>query len=372
MGKVSYSWEGSYNTASGYQCLYSNTTGKYNTASGVQSLASNTAGAYNAATGMQSLYSNTTGSQNTATGMQSLYSNTTGVHNTASGMQCLYSNTTGIGNTASGAYSLYFNTAGFDNTASGYQSLYSNTTGNANTATGEASLYYNTTGYFNTADGVFSLQWNNSGSQNTASGFASLNYNTTGIGNIALGYQAGFYLTTGNYNIDIGNSGVAAEGNTIRIGDSNQTRAFIAGIRGVTTGASDAVAVLIDSNGQLGTVSSSIRLKQDVADMGDASSRLMELRPVMFHYKAHPDGPLQYGLIAEEVNEVMPELVVRDATSQVESVAYHEMPAMLLNELQKQHATIQAQQAQIEELRRIVQVLMDEHIAAKGREAGGN
>ena len=119
----------------------------------------------------------------------------------------------------------------------------------------------------------------------------------------------------------------------------------------MTVGNSDAIPVMIDTNGQLGTVSSSLRFKRDVADMGGASSRLMELRPVTFHYKTQPDGPLQYGLIAEEVEQVMPELVVRDATGQVETVAYHELPAMLLNELQKQQATIQAQQTQIEALK---------------------
>jgi hypothetical protein len=275
-------------------------------------------------------------------------------------------------NTASGSWSLYANTTGYSNTASGFGSLSSNTTGHRNTASGSASLQSNTTGTYNTASGFASLFLNTTGGQNTASGDGSLSSNTTGSSNIAVGYQAGYYLTTGSYNIDIGNTGVAAEGNTIRIGSSNQTRTFIAGIRGVTTDTSDAIAVLIDSNGQLGTASSSIRFKQDVADMGDASRRLMELRPVMFHYKTHPDGPLQYGLIAEEVEPVIPELVVKDATGQPETVAYHELPAMLLNELQKQHATIQEQQvqidsqkAQIEELRRIVQMLIRESAVEK-------
>jgi polyhydroxyalkanoate synthesis regulator phasin len=182
---------------------------------------------------------------------------------------------------------------------------------------------------------------------NTAIGFSAMNVNTTGSSNIAIGGDAGTVLTTGSYNIDIGNIGVAGEGNTIRIGDINQTKTFIAGIRGRTTGQNNAVAVLIDSNGQLGTISSSLRFKQDVAAMGDTSSRLMELRPVTFHYKTQPDGPLQYGLIAEEVEQVMPELVVRDAAGQIESVAYHELPAMLLNELQKQQAQIEAKDARI-------------------------
>jgi hypothetical protein len=340
-------WEGKYNTASGAFSLDSNTTGYANTTSGYQSLNSNTTGDSNTASGYRSLALNTTGSGNTASGAFSLNANTTGSSNTASGGGSLYSNTTGIYNTASGASSLYSNTTAIYNTASGSSSLYSNTTGAGNTASGSSSLQTNTTGIYNTASGYQAMFYNTTGHQNTASGYQSLFLNTTGNGNIAIGRQAGFALTTGHDNIDIGNAGAAAEGNTIRIGNSSQTRTFIAGIRGVTTGRADAVAVLIDSNGQLGTVSSSCRFKKDMQDMGETSSRLMELRPVTFRYKAQPDGPLQYGLIAEEVEQVMPELVVRDATGQPETVAYHELPAMLLNELQKQHATIQAQQAQL-------------------------
>ena len=237
------------------------------------------------------------------------------------------------------------------NTGVGHQSLSRNGTGYRNTASGGESLFFNTAGYGNTANGNYSLYNNTVGSGNTANGYYSLYFNLTGNFNIAIGSHAGSNLTTGSYNIDIGNPGMADEGNTIRIGESRQTRAFIAGIYSVTTGVSPATAVVIDSNGQLGTVSSSIRFKQDVQDMGDASSRLMGLRPVTFRYKSNPDGPLQYGLIAEEVQQVMPELVVRDATGQPETVAYHELPALLLNELQKQRATIEVQQAEIEALK---------------------
>ena len=291
-----------------------------------------------------------TGFFNTAIGSANLYSNTTGSSNTASGAGSLYYNTTGSLNTASGVNSLGLNTTGSSNTASGVNSLALNTTGSSNTASGTDSLVGNDTGSYNTANGLQSLYSNSTGWSNTASGYAAGQGNTTGSNNIALGTFAGYNLTTGNFNIDIGNQGVAGEGNTIRIGDGNQASAFMAGIRGVTTVNADAIPVVIDSAGQLGTVSSSIRFKRDVEQMGDASSRLMELRPVTFHYKTQPDGPLQYGLIAEEVEQVMPELVVHDATGQVETVAYHELPAMLLNELQKQQATIRAQQAQIERL----------------------
>ena len=203
----------------------------------------------------------------------------------------------------------------------------------------------------NTASGNRALYSNTTGSNNTASGHSALFSNTTGNNNIALGNSAGVNLTTGNNNIDIGNRGVAAEGNTIRIGDANQTRAFIAGIRGVTTGSADAIAVLIDSNGQLGTVSSSRRFKDDIADMDAASSALMKLRPVTFHYKTdqNPSGrTLQYGLIAEEVAEVYPGLVAHSADGQIETVMYQFLPPMLLNEVQKQQRTIEAQAAHFE------------------------
>ncbi|MFI5167827.1 MAG: tail fiber domain-containing protein [Thermoanaerobaculales bacterium] len=353
--------EGKYNTASGSWSLSSNTTGSENTASGTGGLQFNTTGVNNTASGAWSLQFNTTGSYNTASGDGSLWKNTTGSDNTASGAGSLNLNTTGFYNTAIGDSSLLSNTTGSRNAAIGLSSLVANTTASRNTALGEGALFtqsYDNGGTpwdaDNTAVGCWAMTNNNpdsatDGYRNTAVGSQSLYSNVTGSNNIAVGYNAGYNLTTGNYNIDIGNQGVAAEGNTIRIGNNvDQTNTYIAGIYGATI---DGGWVLIDGAGHLGTNTSSIRFKQDVADMGDASSRLMELRPVTFRYKAHPNGSLQYGLIAEEVDEVIPELVVRDATGQVETVAYHELPAMLLNELQKQRATIEAQQAQIEGLK---------------------
>jgi hypothetical protein len=165
---------------------------------------------------------------------------------------------------------------------------------------------------------------------------------------------------TGSNNIDIGNQGSTSDSGTIRIGctsnclvgNAPQTSAYIAGIYGFSTGLAN-VPVVIDSNGNLGTVSSSRRYKEDIADMGNASDRLMQLRPVTFRYKkAYEDGsrPVQYGLIAEEVAEVYPDLVAHSADGQVESVRYQLLDPMLLNELQKQHATIDAQKEQIRSL----------------------
>jgi hypothetical protein len=273
----------------------------------------------------------------------------TGGSNTASGYQTLFSNTTGYNNTASGVTTLYYNTTGYGNTANGASALESNTTGHSNTASGLSALFSNTAGFYNTASGLFALYSNTSGNSNTANGLAALRNNTTGNGNTAIGYQAGFNLTTGSNNIAIDNLGVADEANTTRIGDS-QTRTFIAGIRGVTTANANAIAVVIDSAGQLGTVSSSRHVKDNIADMGEASSTLMKLRPVTFHYKSdrNPKGrSLQYGLIAEEVEKVAPNLVARSADGEIETVFYQHLTPMLLNEYQKQQRTIEAQSAML-------------------------
>jgi len=225
-------------------------------------------------------------------------------------------------------------------------------TGGANTASGAGALFSNTTGYYNTASGVFALYYNTTGGFNTASGADALERNTTGSNNIALGSSAGFNLTTGSNNIDIGNLGVAGESDTIRIGSAH-LRAFIAGIRAVTTGNANAVNVMVDSAGQLGTVNSSRRVKDDIADMGEASRALMKLRPVSFHYKAdkNPNGrTLQYGLVAEEVAQVAPGLVARSADGRIETVYYQFLAPMLLNEYQKQQRTIEAQTTRIAQL----------------------
>jgi hypothetical protein len=294
----------------------------------------------------------TTGWSNTVVGYQALYANTTGDSNAAFGRNSLFANTTGYSNVAFGAYTLSANTSGGFNAAIGYGSLTANTTGYSNVAFGTYSLGGNTSGYSNVAVGYSSLYANTTGNRNEAFGDGSLSGNTTGGGNIAIGSYAGASLTTGDNNIDIGNAGVPAEGNTIRIGTAGfQTRTFIAGVSSTTTGIANAVAVLIDSNGQLGTYNSSRRFKDDIADMEAASSALMTLRPVTFHYKTdqNPSGrTLQYGLIAEEVAEVYPGLVARSADGQIETVMYQFLPPMLLNEYQKQQRTIETLRAQVE------------------------
>ncbi len=291
-----------------------------------------------------------TGDRDTALGEQALASNTTGSDNTAVGAEALYSNTSGSTNTGVGSFSLWANTNGLVNTAIGSGALSSNTSGNGNSALGASAMSSNTTGGNNTAVGIQALFGNTTSSNNTAVGANALG-NASGSGNTALGRSAGFNITTGTNNIDIGNNPPGNESSTIRIG-STQTRAFLAGVNGVTV--SSGTAVYIDSNGQLGTITSSVRFKEDVESMGDASEGLMKLRPVTFRYKApYDDGShlLQYGLIAEEVAKVYPDLVQYDEKGKPFTVRYHEINTMLLNELQKQHGTVAEQQAEVTRLR---------------------
>jgi len=313
-----------------------------NTAEGTDALFSLTTGPDNTAIGFDALFSNTTGDSNTASGSLALSSNTTGVRNTANGFAALNSNTTGERNTATGRAALTFNTTGNNNTADGHDALFSNTTAIRNTATGSFALFSNTTGPNNTALGYFALFSNTTGNSNTASGYDALVNNTTGVGNIALGNFAGANLTTGDQNIDIGNVGVAAEANTIRIGtEGTQTSAYLAGI--YQTNIAKGLVVKVDSDGHLGTVGSSERFKDAIKPMDKASEAILALKPVTFHYKKEldPDATPQFGLVAEEVEKVNPDLVVRDRDGKVYSVRYEAVNAMLLNEFLKDHRTVQ-------------------------------
>ena len=337
----------SNNTATGRSSLQNNSTGQGNTANGAYSLYNNTTGSYNTAGGLWSLSYNTTGTRNTATGYRALERNTTGNFNTAVGSEALISNTVGMGNTSIGYWALSKNTGAGYGTATGYQALQQNTTGQFNTATGAFALQTNTTGGYNSAAGYMALQSNTTGNYNTAQGHSALRMSTTGFRNVALGHQAGYAVSTGSDNIIIGsnNQGYSTDNGVIRIGASQfQKKAFIAGIRGVTTTATGAVAVLIDANGQLGTINSSRRLKEDIQPMGSVSERLFALRPVSFRYKqAYEDGskPVQFGLVAEEVAEVFPELVVYGKDGKPETVAYHVLATLLLNELQKERQLVE-------------------------------
>jgi len=237
----------------------------------------------------------------------------------------------------------------FNNTGIGSDALSGLNSGTGNTAVGTGAQRDNISGMFNTALGEGSLLANQTGDRNAGIGEGAL-IGTTGSFNIALGARAGDKLTTGSNNIDIGNVGVAGESDTIRIGNT-QTRAFLAGVRNVTTGVADGLAVLIDSSGQLGTTSSSARVKREIIDMGDVSTTLQKLRPVSFFYCNDTVGIRQYGLIAEEVAEVMPELVQFSSTGQPETVRYHFLAPLMLNELQRQQRTIDEQRQENAALR---------------------
>jgi len=266
--------------------------------------------------------------------------------NTAEGENALFSLTTGAQNVAIGSDALYHNTSSTQNTAVGWRALFSNEAGaefnpGLNTAIGNQALYSNRSS-FNTAIGFGALYGNTGGLENTATGVGALNGNISGSDNIALGSFAGTNLTTGDDNIDIGNEGVAGEANTIRIGtQGTQTRTFIAGISGTALGSG--MAVRVNANGRLGTAPSSARFKQNIKPMDKASEAILALKPVTFHYKKEldPEGIPQFGLVAENVEKVNPDLVARDDKGKIYTVRYDAVNAMLLNEFLKEHRTVQ-------------------------------
>jgi hypothetical protein len=291
---------------------------------------------------------------NTAEGQNALLSLTGGTYNTAVGLFSLSGLTDGAFNTGVGAGTLLANKAD-ENTATGAAALLSNNMGHGNTASGAFSLFRNTVGDDNIAYGDSALFGNDCGNSNTAIGVVSLYFNMCGSGNIALGASAG-YLVNGDNNIDIGNPGNSFESNTIRIGDPSvaQFTTYIAGITG-TAVVGD--AVVVDGNGQLGTVASAARFKKEIRRMDKASEAILALKPVSFQYKSDTKGTPQFGLIAEEVAKVNPDLVVRDRNGEIYSVRYEAVNAMLPNEFLKAHqkmeeqgATIAKQQKQIEAL----------------------
>jgi hypothetical protein len=285
----------------------------------------NTTGSYNTATGYQALYANN-GDYNTASGALAIHDNTTGNYNLGEGFQALFANTTGYQLTATGANALLANTAGHDNTANGFNSLLSNTSGNYNVGEGSGTLKGNTTG-----------------SQNTAIGRAAMRNVTTGSNNIAIGSFAGESMTgASSNNVYIANAGTTESG-TMRLGGAAQARTFIAGIRGVAV--TNGAAVIIDSSGQLGTVVSSARYKKDIRDLDD-QDKVLRLRPVTYTYKSDATATRQYGLIAEEVEQIYPELVVRNADNSPESVQYHELIPVLLKKIQQQDAEMAVLRAQ--------------------------
>ena len=328
-----------FNTAEGQNALFSLTTGVANTAIGWYSLWSNTDGSYNTGVGAGTLLFNV-GDQTTGDG----------THNTAIGAAALLFNTTGLANTATGVTALLNNIEGNGNTANGWGALSNNNgnppDGSANTAVGAGALFSNTTGDSNTAIGLNALVNNTTGSGNTAVGVRALDHNTSGGLNIALGVNAGHDVVAAQNVICIGLNVFGAD-----VGDS----CFIGNIFGETS--ASGAAVYVNSNHRLGTLTSSSRFKDDIKPMERVSEALFALKPVTFHYKKEidPAGMQQFGLVAEQVEKVNPDLVVRDQEGKPYSVRYEQVNAMLLNEFLKEHRTVQEQKATIAELKSTVE-----------------
>lgn len=319
-----------------------------NTAMGTLALDELTSGQFNTAGGGGALYANGTGSFNAAWGYHALYANGTGFSNVATGFEALAANTTGYRNTATGEGALTANTGGGNNTATGTNALGTSSEGNNNTASGSYALATNSTGSHNTADGTSAMYSNTNGEKNVALGELALSNNTTGSSNIAIGMNAGLRLTTGWNNIDLGSEGASGDNGKIRIGTpGTQTATFVAGINDAkVTGA----AVYVTSSGQLGVLASAERYKTSIAPMGAATRKLARLRPVTFHLKTDPSGAVQYGLVAEQVAQVFPELVIRGADGRVEGVRYDELAPMLLNEFLALRRSLDIQQRLTEQV----------------------
>lgn len=288
-----------------------------------------------------------TGNENTAFGFNALNACTTALRNTAVGSKALASITTASTN---------------NNTAVGYNALNALSSGAGNnTAIGQQCLASTTSDFSNVGIGLnclFSLNGGGSGISNVGIGVQSLQNLTSGASNMTMGYQSGFNMLTGGFNIMLGDSaglaytgsessnillnsqGVVGESHVVRIGQASGTgqqqinKCFIAGINGVTVGVSG-VPVVIDNTNQLGTVVSSARFKENIQDMNDDSSAIHNLRPVTFNYKLDQNKSKQVGLIAEEVQQIMPNMVTYDLEGNIQAVKYHDLVPMLLNELIK-------------------------------------
>jgi hypothetical protein len=366
------------NTALGVNALDSvnPAVGINNTAVGFNALTDNTDGFYNVAIGSAALANNTTGDFNMAIGAGALEQNN-GNFNLAIGFRVLFMNTTGVHLTGIGAAAMRNNTTASFNTAIGADALRENTISEANVAVGDSALTnYNGTNPgidgFNTALGSIALTSLTDGFQNVAVGRRAFQFVTSGNNNVAVGWRTGDGITTGSGNTFIGTQAGATPpsngtyNNTILLGitgDANGNnpngRAYVGNVRGVLCGDLDGIPVLVDSSGQLGTTNSSRRFKEDIETLDHKMSEaILKLKPVTFHYKggdgkkAH-DTP-QYGLIAEDVGEVDPDLIIRDNEGKPLTVRYDAVNVMLLNEFIKEHKKVEEQQASIADLKSTV------------------
>jgi trimeric autotransporter adhesin len=335
------------NTAVGTAAMLLNISGFENVANGYEALLNNDTGSYNNAVGAFALYNNLDGSFNNAFGNEALSQNIHASNNTAFGDLALANNDTtanGVAsfNTALGAQTLFSNGDGHSNTAVGWQALYNNYNGNFNTAMGGLTLFFNQGGVRNTGAGYAALSGSfngMNGNDNTAIGFQALSNNINGNLNTTVGVNAGANVLTAHNVICIGANIAGA--------DTSDT-CFIGSIRGVTTINNDAIPVRIDSAGQLGTESSSRRYKTDVKPLEKASESILSLKPVSFRYKVHKASTPNFGLIAEEVAEVNPDLVIYDSDGKPYTVRYDAVNAMLLNEFLKEHRRVENQESRIQ------------------------
>lgn len=408
-GAVNY-FDGRLNTAIGSKSLYSNTTGAFNTACGFHSLYSNTTGFQNTAFGDGALYSNNTGISNTAVGEQALVLNTTGSNNTACGSGALFNNTdrsnlvaigdsalfnNGLGvvnsyhatmNSAVGSKSLISNTTGYYNSAFGYHALQANSSGNGNTSVGTESMVLNTTGNNNTASGYRALMHNLSGANNAALGFQSMHDNQSGSENTAVGYYSMLGMIDGigntaigsctmkniwhgNFNTIIGDSAgyelggtamnnVIAIGhkadmpfadNEIMIGNNTNTALYCYAAYNGSMSPGGERDLYVNSTGKIGYLSSSSRYKDNIENM-DEIGWIYKLRPVNFTYKEDEQKNKRFGLIAEEVEQVIPELVSYNEKGEPETVTYSSLITPLLKAVQDQQREIEELKARIMEL----------------------
>jgi Chaperone of endosialidase len=327
-----------FNTAEGAKALQNLSSGVANTGLGWYALLSDAAGNYNTAVGAGALIFNAADS-NTAVGAAALLLNSTGTQNVAVGSNALGNNNGGFDNNAVGYFTLFNNTSGNSNNAVGTGALSTNHNGAQNSAFGDEVLISNISGNGNAAVGSDALFSNVTGDDNTAIGLSALN-NSTGSSNTALGAFSASGVTTANGVICIA-----------ALGANVDNSCFIGHIRDVATQNADAIPVVIDTNNQLGTMSSSRRFKKEIKPMGTASEAILSLKPASFYYKSDSKGTPQFGLIAEEVAEVNPALVVRDKNGEIYTVRYDAVNAMLLNEFLKEHRKVEEQQTTITQLK---------------------
>ena len=367
-----------YNTSVGYQSLYGgpnffSNTGNYNTTIGYQSLFSNVSGNYNTASGYQSLTNNTSGDNNTSIGYSALSNNTTGDNNTANGAGALYSNTSGNFNTANGYSSLYTNETGFANTANGYNALLLNINGDYNTANGSDALYSNAAGNSNTAIGSIALQFNTIGNSNTAIGVGALNRNTIGTNNVGVGMHANSNNLEGSYNTIIGyeagkgtsthnKSGNVFIGYRAGYSETNDNRLYIensSADSALIWGNFNNRRVVINGNGDDGNTTftfyvngksggstswnnlSDERLKKNISTIPNALDKVKNLRGVNYEWKDPKkyENGLQMGFIAQEANEVIPEVV--DDSGEYYSMQYAPITALLVEAIKDQQKIIE-------------------------------